>query len=170
MVNAWNEPMNDVGPCGPGPGQRREVPAAAAAGLQCGNPGRLRSRQISDIQRLRALSGNPQQSKRDRCCGRIGVGEEDTGLSARAGRQPARTALHRYLRKNLRWHCRFRRAFFERLNRMVQEEPVLPRDPVTMGMLKSIGIQKGNACRSTVTMSVYRCRAEVVGTWPKRRY
>ena len=64
----------------------------------------------------------------------------------------------------------FDERFFERLNRMVQEEPVLPCDLVTMGMLKSIGIQKGNACRSTVTMSVYRCRAEVVGTWPKRRY
>src|SRR5439155_10475351 len=41
----------------------------------------------------------------------------------------------------------FDERFFERLNRLVQEEPVLPRDLVTMGMLKSIGIEKGKAFR-----------------------
>jgi hypothetical protein len=34
-------------------------------------------------------------------------------------------------------------SFFESLNRMVQEEPVLPRDVTIMGMLKSTGIEKG---------------------------
>ena len=37
----------------------------------------------------------------------------------------------------------FDERFFESLNRMVQEEPVLPRDMIVMGMLKSIGIEKG---------------------------
>jgi hypothetical protein len=37
----------------------------------------------------------------------------------------------------------FDESFFESLNRMVQEEPVLPRDVIMMGMLKSIGIEKG---------------------------
>jgi hypothetical protein len=37
----------------------------------------------------------------------------------------------------------FDESFFESLNRMVQEEPVQPRDLVAMGMLKSIGIAKG---------------------------
>ena len=37
----------------------------------------------------------------------------------------------------------FDESFFESLNRMMQEEPVQERDLVAMGMLKSIGIQKG---------------------------
>lgn len=37
----------------------------------------------------------------------------------------------------------FDERFFANLNRMVQEEPVQPRDLVMMGMLKSIGIEKG---------------------------
>jgi hypothetical protein len=37
----------------------------------------------------------------------------------------------------------FDESFFESLARMVQEEPVQPRDLVAMGMLKSIGIEKG---------------------------
>jgi hypothetical protein len=37
----------------------------------------------------------------------------------------------------------FDESFFESLARMVQEEPVQPRDLVAMGMLKSLGIEKG---------------------------
>jgi hypothetical protein len=41
----------------------------------------------------------------------------------------------------------FDESFFVSLNRMVQEEPVQERDLVAMGMLQSIGIQKGKEFR-----------------------
>jgi hypothetical protein len=44
----------------------------------------------------------------------------------------------------------FDESFFESLARMVQEEPVQPRDLVAMGMLKSIGIEKGKQFKPDV--------------------
>jgi len=46
----------------------------------------------------------------------------------------------------------FDERFFDRLNRMVQEEPVLPRDLAVMGMLKSIGIEKGKDFKPDAAM------------------
>jgi hypothetical protein len=46
----------------------------------------------------------------------------------------------------------FDERFFESLNRMVQEEPVQTRDLVAMGMLKSIGIEKGKQFKPDAAM------------------
>src|SRR5260370_2836523 len=78
----------------------------------------------------------------------------------------------------------FDQRFFERLNRMVQEEPVQPRDLVTMGMLKSIGIEKGKnfkldaATRSILRAAVQEAQAQFVEGltsysqpwWPDRHW
>jgi hypothetical protein len=45
----------------------------------------------------------------------------------------------------------FDESFFESLARMVQEEPVRPRDFVAMGMLKTIGIEKGKQFKPDLT-------------------
>jgi hypothetical protein len=55
----------------------------------------------------------------------------------------------------------FDEYFFESLDRMIQEEPVLPRDVIAMGMLKSIGIEKGKDFNPAPSMqSVLRSAAQ----------
>src|SRR5712671_3006828 len=55
----------------------------------------------------------------------------------------------------------FDERFFENLNRMVQEETVQPRDMLMMGMLKSIGIEKGKDFKPTAaTQSILKSAAQ----------
>jgi hypothetical protein len=55
----------------------------------------------------------------------------------------------------------FDERFFESLNRMVQEEPVLPRDVTIMGMLKTIGMEKGKDFKpDAVTQSILKSAAQ----------
>jgi hypothetical protein len=46
----------------------------------------------------------------------------------------------------------FDESFFESLDRMVQEEPVRQGDMVMMGMLKSVGIEKGKDFKPDAAM------------------
>lgn len=78
----------------------------------------------------------------------------------------------------------FDERFFVSLNRMVQEETVQPRDLVMMGMLKSIGIEKGKPYEPDATMQdILRIAAQEVQAlfvewltsyshpwWPDRRW
>lgn len=78
----------------------------------------------------------------------------------------------------------FDERFFESLHRMVQEEPVQTRDLVAMGMLKSIGIEKGNEFKPDAEMQrilkagVQEARAQFVEGltsysqpwWPDRNW
>jgi hypothetical protein len=55
----------------------------------------------------------------------------------------------------------FDESFFVSLNRMVQEEPVQERDLVAMGMLKSIGIEKGKEFKpDAATQPILKAAAE----------
>src|SRR6195952_102506 len=55
----------------------------------------------------------------------------------------------------------FDESFFVSLNRMVQEEPVQERDLVAMGMLQSIGIEKGKEFKpDTATQSIFKAAAQ----------
>jgi hypothetical protein len=55
----------------------------------------------------------------------------------------------------------FDESFFESLNRMVQEEPVQERDLVAMGMLQSLGIEKGKEFKPDAsTQSILKAAAQ----------
>src|SRR4029077_17196345 len=57
----------------------------------------------------------------------------------------------------------FDETFFESLNRMVQEEPVLPRDTIMMRMLKSVGLEKGKEFKpDAATQTVLKSAAQEV--------
>ncbi len=78
----------------------------------------------------------------------------------------------------------FDERFFESLNRMVQEEPVRPQDVMAMGMLKSIGIEKGkefnpnSETQSILKSAALEAHADFVESltsyshpwWPDRRW
>ncbi len=50
--------------------------------------------------------------------------------------------------KRLDGVVQFDESFFERLSRMVNEEPILPRDVLAVGQLRAIGIEKGRAFKA----------------------
>lgn len=50
--------------------------------------------------------------------------------------------------KRLDGVVQFDESFFERLSRMVNEEPVLPRDVLAVGQLRAIGIEKGRTFKA----------------------
>src|SRR5947209_13572012 len=55
----------------------------------------------------------------------------------------------------------FDESFFVSLNRMVQEEPVQQRDLVAMGMLQSIGIEKGKEFKpDAATQRIFKAAAQ----------
>ena len=66
---------------------------------------------------------------------------------------------------------RYDASFFENLNRIVQAEPWIPRDRAMIGMLKSIGIEKGKPFRpSAETNKVLASAVREAGEELEARY
>ena len=151
MVDAWDEPMNDIGPAGEDQGKggkylllppdfKGDTPAgffpvryptyngyALYRAIRAGSSDADVAAALALVKKLRvyplAQQANPPEQRFIDIHGKTFDGIAD-----------------------------FDERFFERLNRMVQEEPVLPRDLVIMGMLKSIGIEKGKDFKPDAAM------------------
>ena len=151
MVDAWDEPMNDIGPAGEDQGKggkylllppdfKGDTPAgflpvryptyngyALYRAIRASSSDADVAAVLALVKKLRvyplAQQANPPEQRFIDIHGKTFDGIAD-----------------------------FDERFFEGLNRMVQEEPVLPRDLVMMGMLKSIGIEKGKDFKPDAAM------------------
>ena len=102
MVDAWDEPMADIGPAGEDQGKggkylllppdfRGETPPGFFA---------LKYPTYNGY----AVSGDPRRFNRRRCRSSAGAGEEVPGVPARAASPSDRATLYRHPRQDLRWH------------------------------------------------------------------
>lgn len=66
---------------------------------------------------------------------------------------------------------RYDASFFEHLNRIVQNEPWLPRDRAMIDQLKLLGIEKGKAFNpDSATKAVLTAAARNAGAWLEQKY
>jgi hypothetical protein len=142
MVDAWDAPMADIGPAGEDQGK---------GGKYLLLPPDFKGEQPTGYFTLRFSTYNGYSLFRA-----IRVGGTEANVTAalalvkklRVYRLAARTnpPQERFIDihgKTFDGIANFGERFFESLNRMVQEEPIQLRDLAMMGMLKSIGIEKG---------------------------
>src|SRR6266850_2511405 len=151
MVNAWDEPMNDIGPAGEDQGK---------GGKYLLLPPDYTGDTPAGFFPVRYPTYNGYALYRA-----IRAGSSDADVAAALAlvkklrvypfAQQASPPEQRFIDihgKTFDGIADFDERFFDRLNRMVQEEPVLPRDLVIMGMLKSIGIEKGKDFKPDAAM------------------
>jgi hypothetical protein len=183
MVDAWDEPMNDIGPAGmdEGKGGKYLLLPPDFNGDPPAGFFPVRYPTYNGYALYRAI--------------RNGTTDGDTAAAlalikklrvyplAQAANPPEQRFIDIY-DKTFDGIANFDERFFENLNRMVQEEPVLPRDVTIMGMLKSIGIEKGRdfkpdaATRSILKSAAQEAQAHFIESltsyshpwWPDRRW
>lgn len=144
MVNAWDEPMADIGPAGEDEGK---------GGKYLLLPPTFEGQPPSGYFLLKYPTYNGYALYRA-----IREGSSDTGAQAALalvmklrvyplaqGASPPEQRFIDIHGKPFEGLPDFDERFFESLSRMVQEEPVRPQDAIAMGMLKSVGIEKGKA-------------------------
>jgi hypothetical protein len=160
MVNAWDEPMADIGPAGEDQGN---------GGKYLLLPPDFKGETPQGFFALRYPTYNGYALYRA-----IRAGSTDADVAAALGlvkklrvyplAQAANPPEQRFIDiygKTFDGIANFDERFFESLNRMVQEEPVLPRDLIMMGMLKSIGIEKGKDFKpDAATQSILKSAAQ----------
>jgi hypothetical protein len=142
MVNAWDEPMADVGPKGEDQGK---------GGKYLLLPPDFKGEPPTGYFTLRFPTYNGYSLFRA-----IRVGETEADVTASLALvkklrvyslaervSPPQQQFIDIHGKTFDGIANFDERFFDSLNRMVQEEPVQPRDLAVMGMFKSIGIEKG---------------------------
>jgi hypothetical protein len=159
-VDAWDEPMADIGPAGEDQGK---------GGKYLLLPPDFKGETPPGFFALRYPTYNGYALYRA-----IRAGSTDADVAAALAlvkklrvyplAQQANPPEQRFIDihgKTFDGIANFDERFFESLNRMVQEEPVLPRDLVMMGMLKSIGIEKGKGFKpDAATRSILRSAAQ----------
>jgi hypothetical protein len=183
MVNAWDEPMNDVGPAGLDQGKGAKyllLPPDFNAEIPAGYfP--VKYPTYNGYALYRAIRNSPSET--DVAAALALVKKIRVYPLAQAANPPEQRYIDIY-GKTFDGIADFDERFFERLNRMVQEEPVLPRDLITMGMLKSIGIEKGKsfkpdaATRTTLRAAAQEAKAQFIEGltsysqpwWPDRKW
>src|SRR6267154_4170117 len=160
MVDAWDEPMNDIGPAGEDQGKggkylllppdfKGETPPGYFA---------LRYPTYNGYALYRAIRNGTTDA--DAAAALALVKKLRVYPLAQAANPPEQRFIDIY-GKTFDGIANFDESFFESLNRVVQEEPVLPRDLITMGMLKSIGIEKGKAFKpDAATQTILRSAAQ----------
>ena len=84
-------------------------------------------------------------------------------LSAGAGRQSARDQLRQRLGQGFNTIHAMDFSYFEEVNEVVQEEPSAAIDPETLGLLASIGIEKGKPFAPDARMKAILTEAAAVG-------
>jgi hypothetical protein len=183
MVNAWDEPMNDIGPAGEDQGK---------GGKYLLLPPDFKGDPPSGFFPIRYPTYNGYALYR---AIRNGTTDADAAAAldlvkklrvyplAQSANPPEQRFIDIY-GKTFDGITNFDERFFVSLNRMVQEEPVLPRDVTIMGMLKSIGIEKGKDFNPDVpTRSILKSAAQEAQAnfiqlltsyshpwWPDRRW
>ena len=151
MVDAWDEPMNDIGPAGEDQGKGGKyllLPPDFKGDTPAGFfP--VRYPTYNGYALYRAIRAS--SSDADVAAALALVKKLRVYPLAQQANPPEQRFIDIH-GKTFDGIADFDERFFEGLNRMVQEEPVLPRDLVMMGMLKSIGIEKGKDFKPDAAM------------------
>jgi len=160
MVNAWDEPMADVGPAGEdqGKGGRYLLLPPDFKGETPAGYFPVRYPTYNGYALYRAIRAGPTDA--DVAAALALVKKLRVYPLAQQANPPEQRFIDIHS-KTFDGIADFDERFFDRLNRMVQEEPVLPRDLAVMGMLKSIGIEKGKDFKPTAaTQSILKSAAQ----------
>jgi hypothetical protein len=156
MVNSWDEPVADIGPAGEDEGK---------GGKYLLLPPDFKGEPPTGYFNLRFPTYNGYALYRAIPAGST---EADVAASLALVRklgvyslaEEAKPPQQRFIDihgKTFDGITNFDERFFESLNRMVQEEPIQQRDMVMMGMLKSIGIEKGKQFQpDAATQHIFR--------------
>jgi hypothetical protein len=156
MVNAWDEPMADIGPKGEdqGKGGKYLLLPPDFKGEAPDGFFTLRFSTYNGYSLFRAIRAGSTDS--DVAASLALVKKLRVYPLAAQANPPAQRFIDIH-GKTFDGIANFDERFFESLNRMVQEEPVQPRDLVMMGMLMSIGIEKGKEFKTdTATQGVLK--------------
>jgi hypothetical protein len=183
MVDAWDEPMNDIGPAGmdEGKGGKYLLLPPDFKGDPPAGFFPVRYPTYNGYALYRAIRNGTTDG--DTAAALALIKKLRVYLLAQAADPPEQRFIDIY-DKTFDGIANFDERFFENLNRMVQEEPVLPRDVTIMGMLKSIGIEKGRdfkpdaATRSILKSAAQEAQAHFIESltsyshpwWPDRRW
>jgi hypothetical protein len=144
IVDAWQVPVTDVGPAGDDAGKGGKyllVPPNYKEPIPAGHfP--IQFETLNGYGLLRAI---PAGKTADDVSKAIDLVKQ---LRLYSFAQAANPPTQRYIDmagKLIDGVVAFSDTFYVSLARMVEEEPVLPRDKVAMGMLRSLGIEKGKS-------------------------
>ncbi|WP_408600889.1 DUF1254 domain-containing protein [Pseudomonas sp. PLMAX] len=144
LVDAWEVPVSDVGPAGDDqgkggkylllpPGYKQPVPAGYFP---------LQFETVNGYALLRAIPASASQADQAKA---IDLVKQLRLYPLAQASNPPRQNHVDMSGKLLDGVVKFDDSFYQRLARMVNEEPVLTRDLVMMGQLRSLGIEKGKA-------------------------
>lgn len=155
MVDAGDEPMNDIGPAGEDQGKllppdfKGDPPAGFFP---------IRYPTYNGYALYRAIRNGTTDA--DAAAALALVKKLRVYPLAQAANPPEQRFIDIY-GKTFDGIANFDERLFENLNRMVQEEPVRPHDLLMMGMLKSIGIEKGKDFKpDAATQSILKSAAQ----------
>ncbi|MDB5983507.1 MAG: hypothetical protein JWQ69_4522, partial [Pseudomonas sp.] len=144
LVDAWEVPVSDVGPAGDDqgkggkyllipPGYKEPIPAGYLP---------IQFETVNGYALLRVIPASASEADQVKA---IDLVKQLRLYSlAQAANPPQQTYID-MSGKLLDGVVAFDDSFFQRLARMVNEEPVMTRDLVMMGQLRSLGIEKGKA-------------------------
>jgi hypothetical protein len=183
MVDAWDEPMADIGPAGEdqGKGGRYLLLPPDYKGDAPAGFFPLRYPTYNGYALYRAIRNGTTDA--DAAAALALVKKLRVYPLAQAANPPEQRFIDIY-GKTFDGIANFDERFFESFNRMVQEEPVRQGDMVMMGMLKSIGIEKGKdfkpdaATQSILRSAAQEAQANFIGMltsysqpwWPDRKW
>lgn len=183
LLDAWQVPMVDVGPRGEDqgkggrylllpPGYAQEVPAEYIP---------VRFETMNGYGAFRAI---PEGNSEAAVAAALDLVKKLRLYPLAQAASPPATRFHDVAGVRFDGIVRFDQTFYTSLARMVEEEPVLPRDADMMAMLKSIGIDKGRpfapdqATQALLAEAAGKARAAFIaklpgdGTqyWPDRQW
>ncbi|MND88255.1 hypothetical protein D3C80_802760 [compost metagenome] len=148
LVDAWEVPVSDVGPAGDDQGKGGKyllVPPGYKAPIPAGYfP--IQFETVNGYGLLRAIPASA--SEEDQLKAIELVKQLRLFPLAQAANAPEQTYID-MSGKLLDGVVAFDASFYQRLAKMVNEEPVMTRDLAVMGQLRSLGIEKGKAFTPT---------------------
>jgi len=183
MTNAWDEPVTDIGPAGDDQGKGGKYLLVPPDFKGEPPPGFfvLRYSTYNGYALFRAI---PAGSTDADVAAALALVKKLRVYSLAPQKSPPEQRFVDIHGKTFDGIPDFDERFFVSLNRMVQEEPVQPRDLVMMRMLQSIGIEKGKPFQPDATLqdvlraAAQEAQAQFVESltsyqapwWPDRRW
>jgi hypothetical protein len=183
ITNAWDEPLTDIGPAGDDQGKGGKYLLLPPDFKGEPPPGffPLRFSTYNGYSLFRAI---PAGSTDAELAASLALVKQLRVYPLAAQNSPPEQRFIDIHGKTFDGIADFDERFFASLNRMVQAEPVQARDLVMMGMLRSIGIEKGKpfepdaAMQDILRVAAQEARAQFVEGltsysqpwWPDRRW
>jgi hypothetical protein len=160
LVDAWEVPVSDVGPAGDDQGKGGKyllVPPNFKRALPSGYfPAHFQT--VNGYALLRAI---PASSSEEDQVKAIDLVKKLRLYPLALAANPPKQNYIDMSGKLLDGVVAFDETFYERLSKMVNEEPVLTRDLVALGQLQTLGIEKGKEFKPTeVTKAILREAAQ----------